>query len=66
MEGLIQTLVGMGPLKIIGLVVFILVVVAVVKAGSSPNNMPGGPTSGGTGKTGTGTTTPTDTTQNQQ
>lgn len=58
MEGIIQTLVDMGPLKIIGGIVFGLIVIAVIKAMGSKNNMPGGGSGspkGGTGTTGTGT-----------
>lgn len=70
MEGIIQTLVDMGPLKIIGGIVFVLSVIAVIKAACSKNNMPGGGSgsSSGSGSGSTGGTTPTNTQppQNQQ
>lgn len=67
MEAIVQTLLGLGPLKLIGGILFILLIIAMVKGASSPNNMPGGGKGDSTPASGTAATTPTQQpTQNQQ
>lgn len=57
MEVIWQTLAGMGPMKIIGLVLFVLLGIAAVRAACGKNNMPG---DGDKGSTPTNTQPPQD------
>ena len=57
MEGILQTLAEMGPMKIIGLALFVLLGIAAVRAACSKNNMPG---DGDKGSTPTNTQPPQD------
>lgn len=66
MEAIVQTLLGLGPLKLIGGILFILLIIAMVRGASSPNNMPGGGKGDSTPTSGSSTTPTQQPTQNQQ
>ena len=59
MEALFQTIADMGPLGLVGLAIFVLICIGVVKAAGSKNNSPNYKGKDSSGSSGSSNNTPT-------